>query len=223
MPFSAKPRPWCQRCAAVTSKRLPSGHVENENENENEDEDEDEDERPPQVTRWDGGGSSSSYDVLGRVKGQTRCRLLRMPRPLTQPPCAAEGVKSRRQGVGGADDFHSSLQEAHVRTERFEALDLSYRLIETLAPIASKIGRHDTDLAKQLRRAASSNALNLAEGSGRTANDRRRHFRIAAGSCKESQAALRVAEAWGYVNTTEFHSTYELFERLHSMLWRLTR
>ena len=110
-----------------------------------------------------------------------------------------------------------------MQTERFEALDLSYLLIKSLAPIASKIGGSDTDLAKQLRRAASSNALNLAEGSGRTGNDRRRHFRIAAGSCKESEAALRVAEAWGYVQTAELSSVYEIFERLHSMLWRLTR
>ena len=110
-----------------------------------------------------------------------------------------------------------------MRTERFEALDLSYRLIEALAPIASKIGRSDTDLAKQLRRAASSNSLNLAEGSGRTGNDRRRHFRIATGSCKESEAALRVAEAWGYVKTAELNPAYELFGRLHSMLWKLTR
>ena len=125
--------------------------------------------------------------------------------------------------MGGAADLFTNSKEALVRTERFEALDLSYQLIETLAPIATKIGRSDTDLARQLRRAASSNALNLAEGSGRTANDRRRHFRIAAGSCKESEAALRVAEAWGYVKTAELHSTYELFKRLHSMLWRLTR
>ena len=110
-----------------------------------------------------------------------------------------------------------------MHTERFVALDLSYQIIEALAPIAKKLGRSDTDLAKQLRRAASSNALNLAEGSGRTGNDRRRHFRIAAGSCRESEAALRVAEAWGYVERDELCAVYELFDRLQRMQWTMTR
>ena len=110
-----------------------------------------------------------------------------------------------------------------MRSERFVALDLSYQIIEALAPITKKLGRSDADLAKQLRRAASSNALNLAEGSGRTGNDRRRHFRIAAGSCRESEAALRVAEAWGYVDRDELSAVYELFDRLQRMQWVMTR
>ena len=110
-----------------------------------------------------------------------------------------------------------------MRTERFEALELSYRLIEALAPVACKLSRLDADLARQLRRAASSNALNLAEGSGRTGNDRRRHYRIAAGSCRESEAALRVAEAWGYVDAANLGEVYDQFDRLHRMHWKLTR
>lgn len=47
-------------------------------------------------------------------------------------------------------------------------------VIETLrlmAPLMREIGRHDVDLARQMRRAASSVALNLAEGAGNVVID----------------------------------------------------
>ena len=46
----------------------------------------------------------------------------------------------------------------------FIALDVSYRLIEALSVIAPVIERNDRGLADQIRRAATSVSLNLAEG-----------------------------------------------------------
>jgi four helix bundle protein len=77
--------------------------------------------------------------------------------------------------------------------------DVVLQLIAEVAPLAVAIGRHDADLAKQLRRALSSVALNVAEGSGQRGARRGSHYSIALGSARESWSALRVAAAWGYV------------------------
>jgi four helix bundle protein len=63
------------------------------------------------------------------------------------------------------------------------------------------IERRDPDLARQLRRAASSVVLNLAEGSGSFGRVRTLRYRTALGSARETLACLGVAEAFGYVET----------------------
>jgi four helix bundle protein len=66
--------------------------------------------------------------------------------------------------------------------------------------IVTAIQRHDPDLARQLRRAASSVVLNLAEGSGSFGGVRTARYRTALGSARETLSCLRVAEAFGYVD-----------------------
>jgi four helix bundle protein len=63
------------------------------------------------------------------------------------------------------------------------------------------IDKHDPDLARQLRRAASSVVLNIAEGSGSFGRMRTARYRTALGSAQETLACLRVAEAFGYVES----------------------
>jgi four helix bundle protein len=72
-------------------------------------------------------------------------------------------------------------------------------LIEEVAPVAVAIGRHDVDLARQLRRALSSVALNIAEGSDQRGARRVSHYSVALGSAREAWSALRTAAAWRYV------------------------
>ena len=78
-------------------------------------------------------------------------------------------------------------------------VDVVLGLIRQVAPIAAAVGRKDPSLAKQLRDALSSVALNLAEGSDQRGARRTNHHAIALGSARESLVALRTAEAWGYI------------------------
>ena len=81
----------------------------------------------------------------------------------------------------------------------FIAYDVSLQLIRSLRPLVPVLKKHDRDLADQLRRAATSVALNLGEGRRRAGGDQRRHYEIAHGSAGEVLTALDVARAWGYV------------------------
>ncbi|PKN56795.1 MAG: hypothetical protein CVU56_14165 [Deltaproteobacteria bacterium HGW-Deltaproteobacteria-14] len=60
---------------------------------------------------------------------------------------------------------------------------------------AGRIGRRDPDLARQLRRAAASVPLNIAEGSGSLGGNRRARYANALGSARETWACLEVAAA----------------------------
>jgi four helix bundle protein len=101
--------------------------------------------------------------------------------------------------------------------------ELSLQLIEALRPIMPKIKRCDRGLADQLQRAASSCALNLAEGELSDPGNRRARFFTAAGSANESRAALRVAMAWGYITPAEAAEAVSLSRRIVAGLWKLTR
>ena len=58
---------------------------------------------------------------------------------------------------------------------------------------------HDQDLARQLRRAAPSVALNIAEGEGSSAGTRRTRYTTSMGSARDVRACYDIAAAFGYV------------------------
>ena len=102
----------------------------------------------------------------------------------------------------------------------FETYEVAKQLVVRLREQVPAIHRVDPDLADQLKRAASSVVLNLAEGQRFDNGNKLRHYKIAQGSAHEVKAALDVAEGWGYIA----HATEEraLLDRLLAMLWKLT-
>jgi four helix bundle protein len=107
------------------------------------------------------------------------------------------------------------------RTMAFEVYEVSIELIRALRPIVGRLGTRDSKLADEIRRAATSVALNLGEGNRKRGKSRLSFFRIAAGSANEVRAGLEVAEAWGYLEEEETQDAAGLVDRVLAMLWRL--
>jgi four helix bundle protein len=101
--------------------------------------------------------------------------------------------------------------------------EMSLELIDALVPLMPRIKRSDKSLEDQLRRAASSIGLNVAEAALSDAGNKRARFHTAAGSARETQHALRQAIAWRYVTTREAERALTLVRRLVAILWRVTR
>ena len=102
----------------------------------------------------------------------------------------------------------------------FVAYDVSLELIAQLKIVMPAIKRADRNLADQIGRAATSVALNLGEGSCRTAGDRRRMYEIAHGSAAEVRAAIAVGIAWGWID--EPAPLLATIDRMMALLYRLT-
>jgi len=78
--------------------------------------------------------------------------------------------------------------------------DVALSVLTEMRPVVRAIEMRDRDLARQMRRAASSVVLNIAEGSGCSGGTRRERYRCALGSAREVVACLAVARAWGYAD-----------------------
>jgi four helix bundle protein len=105
----------------------------------------------------------------------------------------------------------------------FDALDISHQFIAQLRPLVATIATCDADLARQLRRAATSVPLNLGEGRERAGKDRKHLYRVAAGSAAECTEALRLAVSWRYIEAADAADALASLDRVRAMLYRLTR
>jgi four helix bundle protein len=110
------------------------------------------------------------------------------------------------------------VTNAEENANMFKSYEVSIDLIAALRPIIPIVARRDRNLADQLKRAASSVALNLAEGARYRDGNRGKHYNIAHGSANEVKAALDVAEVWGYVDAA---AARVVLDRLLALLWGL--
>jgi len=77
--------------------------------------------------------------------------------------------------------------------------DVMLEALRMMNGAIAAIERRDADLARQIRRAASSVVLNVGEGCGSVGGVRRARYRTALGSARETRACLQVAESFGYI------------------------
>jgi len=76
-------------------------------------------------------------------------------------------------------------------------------VLTMLRPIIVQIEAHDRDLARQLKRSATSIALNTCEASGSHGGTRRERYRNALASARETGGNLDSSLALGYVESLD--------------------
>jgi four helix bundle protein len=130
-------------------------------------------------------------------------------------PCASAARRARARP-------HGAPGQAQEMT-MFDALEMSLKVLERLAPIEARIRCKSLSLAKQIATASESISLNLGEGRLRHDGDKRRHFQMASGSASEVTVALRIAIAKHYITAAEAAEVEEVLDRVRAMLYRLTR
>ena len=107
--------------------------------------------------------------------------------------------------------------------EKTNVYDRARTVVRELVPLLHTIREHDKSLADQLKRAAQSVVLNIAEAHGNDAGNARARFSTACGSAKEVRAALNVATDWGYIETHMATHLDEKLDEVCAITWCLGR
>lgn len=98
------------------------------------------------------------------------------------------------------------------------------RFVKLAFVLANELPRGESELRSQLKRAALSIPLNIAEASGKlTDRDRKHVHSIARGSAMECGALLDVLEDLASIETRRVAEGRELIERIVAMLTRLAK
>ncbi len=97
------------------------------------------------------------------------------------------------------------------------------RVVREVAPLLRLIRRQDRALADQLKRAAQSVVLNIAEARGSDAGNARARFATACGSAKEVRAALHIASDWGYIGIERATHLDRRLDEVCAMTWCLAK
>jgi four helix bundle protein len=111
----------------------------------------------------------------------------------------------------------------HLPHSRLDVYKISGELLVECYRLAKFIPIEERfNLIQQLKRAALSVKLNIAEGcSRRTATERKRYFEMSRGSVVELDTAFEVCVAIGYFNINQLQNVSSLLNRCYGMLTKL--
>jgi len=108
--------------------------------------------------------------------------------------------------------------------EDLDAYRVAMDFIRGTNPILARLARRHPSLANQLDRAATSIALNLAEGAGEFSGpDKARFFRMSRRSATECAAILDLLETRRLLDPAQHAQLRELIHRMVAMLTGLAR
>ena len=107
--------------------------------------------------------------------------------------------------------------------QKINVYERARKVVRDLGPILHIIREYDKSLADQLKRAAQSVVLNIAEARGNDAGNARARFSTACGSAKEVRAALHVASDWGYIEIGTATHLDEKLDEVCAITWCLGR
>ena len=106
--------------------------------------------------------------------------------------------------------------------EKLDVYQKSIQFLALSAQIAGSLPRGNGELVDQLKRAALSVPLNIAEASGRTGSaDNAKHFAIARGSALESGAIVDACHALRLLDNQTYSAAKRLIVSVVAMLSRL--
>lgn len=104
----------------------------------------------------------------------------------------------------------------------FEVYQLAIQFLKLADDIAQKLPRGYSDLKDQLKRAALSIVLNIAEGAGKYSSaDQRRYYAVARGSAFECYAVVDATKTLSLVQLQHLAEPITVINRIISMLTKL--
>ena len=107
------------------------------------------------------------------------------------------------------------------KTHGLKALEVALQASALIMRLVGSVPNAYKTIANQIIRSSSSFALNLSEGSGRFGRDRLHFWRVAYGSGKKTQTALRLLVMAQVVNEKRATKALQLLDRALAMTWRL--
>jgi four helix bundle protein len=135
-------------------------------------------------------------------------------------------VRERTQRIGALADRTPMPDSPPPRLD-FENLDVYRCAIEFLRlalRVASNLPRGESELRAQLKTAAMSVTLNIAEGTGKPSPADRAHAHaIARGSAMECGALVDVCAIAGYISAADARNGKDLIMRTVAMLSKMCR
>ncbi len=108
--------------------------------------------------------------------------------------------------------------------EKLDAYRTSIELVLLVDGVAKELPRGRAYLSDQLRRAATSVPLNIAEGAGEfSKSEKARFYRMAKRSATECAAILDVCRCLDLIDQNRYEEGHELLIRIVSMLIKMIR